>query len=104
MGWMVATVVTGDAGPVPAPWRAPLPPRVILGEEEQAVGRQARAQPVSPRTGEEFDALVGDQFHCEAGGAVCPVGARWVPVGRPDELRPSRRERVERGDRLRPGQ
>src|SRR6185437_16327998 len=100
MGWVVATVVAGDAGPVPAPRRAPLPPRVILGEEEQAVRRQARAQPVSPGTGEEFNALVGDQLHGDAGGPVCPVSTRWVPAGRPDELRPRRRERVERCDRL----
>jgi hypothetical protein len=73
---VVALVVPGDAGTVAARRRAPLPARVIFDEEEQAVRRQTRAQPVPVWAGEEFDTLVRDQLQGEVGGgAAGPVGA-----------------------------
>jgi hypothetical protein len=102
---MMALVVAGDAGTVAALRRAPLTAGVVLDEEEQAVRCQARPQPVPRGAGEEFDPLVGDQLHGEVGGgAAGPVGDRRLLVAGPDEFGPRRRERVERGDRLRPGQ
>lgn len=102
---MVSVVVARDTGAVAALRRAPLPARVVLDEEEQAVGCQTGAEPITPGAGEELDTLVRDQTDGVVGGcAIHAEGALGLSVGRPDELEPGSGERVERGDRVRPRQ